>query len=247
AGAYICGEETALFESIEGKRGFPRIKPPFPTTHGLFNQPTVINNVETLAALQFIISEGGAAWKGIGTERSSGTKLVCLDGLFHNPGLYEVEMGTPMETVIYRLGGGFRKPVKALQIGGPLGGIVPVSKIHDLTLDFESFKNGGFLLGHASVVSIPEEMPMISYMEHLFDFAAYESCGKCFPCRLGTKRGHEMTRKALNEGYKIDRSLFGDLLTTLQNGSLCAHGGGIPLPIRNAMQYFEEELNPYFK
>ena len=246
-GAYICGEETALINSIEGQRPEVRVRPPFPAQKGLFNKPTTVNNVETLAALHFIISEGGAAWKGIGTERSSGTKLVCLDGLFQNPGLYEVEMGTPMETVIYRLGGGFRKPVKALQIGGPLGGIVPVSKIHDLTLDFESFKNGGFLLGHASVVSIPEEMPMISYMEHLFDFAAYESCGKCFPCRLGTKRGHEMTRKAMNEGYKIDRSLFGDLLTTLQNGSLCAHGGGIPLPIRNAMQYFEEELNPYFK
>ena len=123
----------------------------------------------------------------------------------------------------------------------------PVSKIDDLTLDFESFANNGFLLGHASIVCVPESFPMMEFIEHLFDFASYESCGKCFPCRLGTKRGHELSTKALNSDYKIDRKLFNDLLTTLEQGSLCAHGGGIPLPVRNALEYFGDEMNTYFE
>ena len=245
-GSYICGEETALISSIEGQRPEVRVRPPYPAQKGLFNKPTVVNNVETLAALHFIMEEGGAAWKQIGTERSSGTKLVCLDSFFNRPGMYEVEMGTPLSKVVNDLGGGFKTPVKALQIGGPLGGLVPVSKINDLTIDFESFSNEGFLLGHASVVSIPENFPIMKFIEHLFDFAAYESCGKCFPCRLGTKRGHELSTKALNSDYKIDRKLFNDLLITLEQGSLCAHGGGIPLPIKNALHYFEDELKAYF-
>ncbi|MGB5647226.1 MAG: NADH-ubiquinone oxidoreductase-F iron-sulfur binding region domain-containing protein [Muriicola sp.] len=245
-GSYICGEETALINSIEGQRPEVRIRPPYPAQRGLFNKPTVVNNVETLAAVHYIISEGGDAWKAIGTEKSSGTKLVCLDSFFKRPGIYEVVMGTPMNMVIYELGGGFKSPVKALQIGGPLGGVVPVEKLDELTLDFESFAKAGFLLGHGSVVSIPEDYPMMRYIEHLFDFAAYESCGKCFPCRLGTKRGHEMATKAIQEGHVIDRSLFDDLLTTLEEGSLCAHGGGIPLPIRNIVQYFDSEINAYF-
>ncbi len=245
-GSYICGEETALINSIEGQRPEIRVRPPYPAQRGLFNKPTVVNNVETLAALHFIIREGGAAWKGIGTERSSGTKLVCLDSFFKRPGLYEVVMGTPMRTIVEDLGGGFKAPVKALQIGGPLGGVVPVDKLSELTLDFESFAAGGFLLGHASVVSIPEDYPMIRYIQHLFDFAAYESCGKCFPCRLGTKRGHEMATQAIEGSYTIDRTLFSDLLTTLKEGSLCAHGGGIPLPIQNILQYFDSELKAYF-
>lgn len=245
-GSYICGEETALINSIEGQRPEVRIRPPFPAQKGLFNKPTTVNNVETLAAVHYIISNGGAAWKSIGTERSSGTKLICLDSFFNNPGMYEVEMGTPLATVVNELGGGFKTEVKALQIGGPLGGLVPTSKINDLTIDFESFANNGFLLGHASIVSIPEEYPIMKLIEHLFDFASYESCGKCFPCRLGTKRGQELSEKALSSDYKIDRELFTDLLTTLEQGSLCAHGGGIPLPIRNALQYFDNELKQYF-
>ncbi|PHS65641.1 MAG: formate dehydrogenase [Flavobacterium sp.] len=245
-GSYICGEETALINSIEGQRPEVRVRPPFPAQQGLFNKPTIVNNVETLAALHFIIEKGGQAWKDIGTERSSGTKLVCLDSFFNNPGIYEVEMGTPLSKVVNELGGGFKTEVKALQIGGPLGGLVPVSKINDLEIDFESFANEGFLLGHASVVCIPKTFPIMKFIEHLFDFASYESCGKCFPCRLGTKRGHELSVKAINSDYKINRTLFNDLLTTLEQGSLCAHGGGIPLPVRNAMQYFEEELEGYF-
>ena len=154
-------------------------------------------------------------------------------------------MGTTLDTVINELGGGFVQDVKALQIGGPLGGIVPASFINKLTVDFESFANHGFLLGHAGIVSIPNTFPMIKYISHLLDFAAYESCGKCFPCRLGTKRGHEMLEKAINTDYKMPEELLTDLLDTLEKGSLCAHGGGIPLPIKNALQYFSEEINPY--
>ncbi len=246
-GSYICGEETALINSIEGQRPEVRVRPPFPAQKGLFNKPTIVNNVETLAALHYIISNGGQSWKNIGTDKSSGTKLVSLDSFFNNPGIYEVEMGTPLRVVINELGGGFKEPIKAIQIGGPLGGLIPVSKINDLTLDFESFSQNGFLLGHASVVSIPQDFPIMKFIEHLFDFAQYESCGKCFPCRLGTKRAHELTNKALTQNYKINKTLFDDLLTTLQEGSLCAHGGGIPLPVRNALQYFDEELQDYFE
>lgn len=246
-GSYICGEETALINSIEGQRPEVRVRPPYPAQQGLFNKPTIVNNVETLASLHYIIENGGAAWKTIGTERSSGTKLVCLDSFFNKPGIYEVEMGTSLSTVINDLGGGFKTSVKAMQIGGPLGGIVPVSKIDDLNLDFESFAENGFLLGHASIICIPESMPMIDFLEHLFDFAAYESCGKCFPCRLGTKRGHELLKKANSSDFKISKTLFYDLLNTLEQGSLCAHGGGIPLPVKNALQYFEDEMKDKFE
>lgn len=246
-GAYICGEETALINSIEGQRPEVRTRPPYPTQQGLFNKPTIVNNVETLAAVYQIVKNGGDTYSKLGTEKSTGTKLVCLDSFFNKPGVYELEMGTPLSVVVNEYGGGFKTPVKAMQIGGPLGGIVPTTKIDDLTLDFESFANNGFLLGHASIVCIPEDFSMMKYIEHLFDFASYESCGKCFPCRLGTKRGHEMSQKALNGEYKIDRVLLNDLLNTLEEGSLCAHGGGIPLPIKNAIQYFEAELNPYFE
>ena len=246
-GAYICGEETALLSSIEGQRPEVRVRPPYPTQKGLFNQPTVVNNVETLANLPFIMKNGGKAFAAIGTNKSSGTKLISLDGYFNKPGIYEVDMGTPLSVVVNELGGGFRKPVKAMHIGGPLGGLVPVDKINNLTVDFDSFAKEGFLLGHASVVCIPEEYPLVKYIEHLFKFTAHESCGKCFPCRLGSVRGYEMMEKAQNENYKIDYTLMNDLLETMETGSLCALGGGLPLPIKNAMKYFENELAPYFK
>ena len=246
-GAYICGEETALLSSIEGQRPEVRVRPPYPTQQGLFNKPTLVNNVETLANLPFIMKNGGKAFAAIGTAKSSGTKLISLDGYFNKPGIYEVDMGTPLSVVVNELSGGFRKPVKAMHIGGPLGGLVPVSKINNLTVDFDSFAKEGFLLGHASVVCIPEDYPLIKYIEHLFKFTAHESCGKCFPCRLGSTRGYEMVEKAQNENYKIDYTLINDLLETLETGSLCALGGGLPLPIKNAMKYFENELAPYFK
>ena len=245
-GAYICGEETALLSSIEGQRPEVRVRPPYPTQQGLFNKPTVVNNVETLANLPYIMQHGGKAFAGIGTARSTGTKLISLDGYFKRPGIYEVDMGTPLSIIINELGGGFRKPVKAMHIGGPLGGLVPVHKTNDLTVDFDSFAAAGFLLGHASVVCIPEDYPLIKYLEHLFRFTAHESCGKCFPCRLGSTRGYEMLEKAQGENYKIDMNLMNDLLETLETGSLCALGGGLPLPVKNALMYFEEELSKYF-
>lgn len=245
-GAYICGEETALLSSIEGQRPEVRIRPPYPTQRGLFNEPTVVNNVETLAAIPFVLEHGGAHYRSIGTERSSGTKLMSLDSSFNNPGVYEVEMGTPLRTVVDDLGGGFSKKIKALHIGGPLCGLVPVWKIDDLTVDFESFNKNNFLLGHASVVGIPEDFPMVQYLEHLFEFTAAESCGKCFPCRLGSVRGQEMLNKAFHSDYKISRELFDDLVETLEKGSLCALGGGLPLPVKNALEHFEGELKAYF-
>jgi NADH-quinone oxidoreductase subunit F len=246
AGAYICGEETALLASIEGQRPEVRVRPPFPTVEGLYRKPTVVNNVETFANLRAILTMGGKGYAAIGTEASSGPKLLSLDSHFRKPGLYEVAMGTPLSKVVYDLAGGFKNPIKAVQIGGPLGGIVPVDKIESLTVDFESFKNAGFLLGHAGVVSIPTSMPMIEYIEHLFQFTADESCGKCFPCRLGSTRGQELVAKARTGKGKIDRELMTDLLDTMELTSLCALGGGVPLPIKNAIRYFAEELKPYF-
>ena len=169
AGAYICGEETALLSSIEGQRPEVRIRPPYPTQEGLFNKPTIVNNVETLAAIPFILENGGAAYAKLGTEKSTGTKLVSLDSFFNNPGMVEVEMGISFKTLVYEIGGGFKKPVKALHVGGPLGGIIPISEIEDLLLGFNKFEERGFLLGHAGIISIPEDYPMIDYLEHLFE------------------------------------------------------------------------------
>ena len=246
AGAYICGEETALLSSIEGQRPEVRVRPPYPTQEGLFNLPTVVNNVETSATLYYILKNGGEKYASLGTGKSTGSKLVCLDSLFNTPGLYEIEMGTPLSVVVNDFGRGFKEKVKAIHVGGPLGGIVPVEKIDDLTLDFESFASNGFLLGHAGVVSIPKDFPMIKYLEHLFEFTAAESCGKCFPCSIGSVRGKELIQKAQKEDFKIDRQLMDDLLETLEIGSLCALGGGLPLGIKNALQYFEKELTTYF-
>lgn len=246
SGAYICGEETSLLNSLEGLRPEVRTRPPFPAVYGLFGKPTVLSNVETFANLRYILKEGGTAYAALGTEKSPGTKLVCLDGAFNRPGLFEVKMGTPLKEVFNVMGGGTRYPVKAFQVGGPLGGIVPATKVDDLTLDFESFSREGFLLGHAGIVSVPEDFPVIKLLAHLFEFTKKESCGKCFPCRLGSARGMELLAGASESGEKIDRHLFDDLLEAMQLGSLCALGGGLPLPVRNALQYFSRELDGFF-
>lgn len=246
-GSYVCGEETALLSSIEGLRPEVRVRPPYPAQYGLYGKPTVLSNVETFANIHWILENGGEAYAALGTKQSTGTKLVSLDSFFNTPGIYEIEMGTPIKTVFEVFGNGLKSEIKAFQIGGPLGGIVPFDKINDLTLDFESLNNNGFLLGHASVVSIPKNFPVIQFLEHLMEFTADESCGKCYPCRIGSFRGMEMLQKAQQENYKIDRQLFDDLLETLEIGSLCALGGGIPLPVKNALQYFGEELKEYFK
>ena len=246
-GAYICGEETALLSSIEGQRPEVRVRPPYPAQKGLFNKPTIVHNVETLACLPYIIEQGGSAFAQIGKGRSTGTKLVSLDSHFNFPGIYEVDMGTPLRTVIDALGGGFKSVIKAMHIGGPLGGLVPVSKIDDLSIDFESFSQQGFLLGHASIICLPTSFPILDYIKHLFQFTAHESCGKCFPCRIGSTRGYEMIHKAQTSDYKIDKQLLNDLLETLEIGSLCALGGGLPLPIKNALVHFENELSEWIQ
>ncbi len=246
-GSYVCGEETALLNSIEGLRPEVRVRPPYPAQYGLYGKPTVLSNVETFANVHWILQNGGAAYASLGNGKSTGTKLVSLDSYFNRPGMYEIEMGTPLKVVFEEFGKGFKAEVKAVQIGGPLGGIVPVHKISDLSLDFESLASHGFLLGHASVVSIPVQFPMVQFLEHLLEFTADESCGKCYPCRIGSHRGFEMLKKAQHEDYKIDRQLFDDLIETLEIGSLCALGGGIPLPIKNALEYFDDELKSYFK
>lgn len=245
-GSYICGEETALLNSIEGLRPEVRVRPPYPAQYGLYGKPTVLSNVETFANVHWILDNGGAAYAKLGNQKSTGTKLVSLDSFFNRPGMYEIEMATPLKEVFEEYGQGFKSDVKAVQIGGPLGGIVPVHKIDGLTLDFESFASQNFLLGHASVVSIPTNFPMVKFLEHLLEFTADESCGKCYPCRIGSHRGYEMLKKAQTDNYKIDRQLFDDLVETLEIGSLCALGGGIPLPIKNALQYFDDELKSYF-
>lgn len=244
-GAYICGEETALLSSIEGQRPEVRVRPPYPAQKGLFNKPTIVNNVETLACIPFIMQYGGKHYASIGKGKSTGTKLVSLDGHFNQPGIYEVDMGTPLRVVIDKLGGGFNAAINAMHIGGPLGGLVPVHKIDELSIDFETFAQQGFLLGHASVICLPVTYPIIQYIGHLFQFTAHESCGKCFPCRIGSTRGYEMVHKAQTSDYKIDRQLFDDLLETMEIGSLCALGGGLPLPIKNALTYFGDELNEW--
>jgi NADH-quinone oxidoreductase subunit F len=241
-GAYICGEETALIASIEGRRAEVDVRPPFPVTEGLYKKPTVVNNVETLAAAAGILLNGAEKFSAIGNKKSAGTKLVCLDSFFNNPGIYEIEMGTPMKKIFEEIGGGYKENVKAFQIGGPLGGVVPLSEIDNLNLDFQEFSAKGFMLGHASVVSIPKDFPMTEYIHHLFEFSAEESCGKCFPGRLGSYRGKEMFDQFKNKTAKIPLKLLNELLMTMQKGCLCALCGAIPTPIMNILKYFGDEM-----
>ena len=243
-GAYICGEETALIASIEGRRAEVDVRPPFPVVEGLYKKPTVVNNVESLAAVAAIFKLGSESYKSIGNGRSLGTKLISLDGHFNNPGLYEVDLGTSLEFIIDNIGGGFNEDIKAIQIGGPLGGIVPVDILKTLTLDFEVFAEAGFLLGHASFVCIPRSFSAVEYAKHLFAFTAHESCGKCFPCCLGSTRGKEMLGSAIDGTQKFSEELIHDLLETMEVGSLCALGGGLPLAIKNLLEYCSDEFEP---
>ena len=241
-GAYICGEETALIASIEGRRAEVDVRPPFPVTEGLYKKPTVVNNVESLAAATGILINGAEKFSAIGNKKSAGTKLVCLDSFFNKPGVYEIDMGTPMKKIFNDIGGGYKEPVKAFQIGGPLGGVVPINEIDNLNLDFQEFGSKGFMLGHASVVSIPKDFPMTEYIHHLFEFSAEESCGKCFPGRLGSYRGKEMFDQLKKKTAKIPLKLLNELLVTMQKGCLCALCGAIPTPIMNILKYFGDEI-----
>ena len=232
----------ALIARIKGRRAEVDVRPPFPVTEGLYKKPTVVNNVETLAAASGILINGAEKFASVGNKKSAGTKLVCLDSFFNKPGVYEIDMGTSMKKVFYEIGGGLKEPVKAFQIGGPLGGVVPIKEIDKLNLDFQEFTNAGFMLGHASVVSIPENFSMVDYIHHLFEFTAEESCGKCFPGRLGSYRGKEMFDQVKNKSAKIPLKLLNELLVTMKKGCLCALCGAIPTPIMNILKYFGDEM-----
>lgn len=243
SGSYVCGEETALLNSIEGLRPEVRVRPPYPAQQGLYDQPTLLSNVETFACIPSILKNGSAKFAALGSNKSKGNKLISLDHGFAQPGVYEVELGMALQDLIDHAGG-FSKPTKALQIGGPLGGIVPTS-CSDLSVDYESFTAQGFLLGHGGIIAIPRDFSMFKFMLHLFQFMAMESCGKCFPCRLGTKKGHTMLVNASLEN-PIDTTVFMDLLDTMEHASLCGLGAGVALPIRNIMTHFSGEIRPYF-
>ena len=226
AGAYICGEETALFESIEGKRGFPRIKPPFPTTHGLFGKPTVINNVETLANIPIILSMGVEEYRSIGTEKSPGSKLFCLSGDINKPGLYEVPFGVTLRHVIENLAGGVRSghQLQALLIGGAAGAMADPSQL-DVSLSFEELRKEGLPLGSGVITVLDETRDLRDILLRLANFFAEESCGKCYPCQLGTQRQYEIMKRISKRNVKnSDINDLEDIIVTMTDSSLCGLG-----------------------
>jgi len=246
-GAYICGEETSLLRSLEGVPALVSFKPPFPAVEGLFGCPTAVNNTETLHNLPWIVEHGGDAYADLGYERSRGTKLISLNTAVARPGLYEVELGISLREVIFDLAGGMArgKKLKGVQVGGPLGGILPESAL-DVPLDFESLAAAGGILGHAGIVVYTEDDDLVEICRGLMAFCAVESCGKCFPCRIGAVRGTELFDQMLDPaegGVTNDRlSLLSDLCETMKVGSLCALGSMTPLPIESLMEHFPDEL-----
>ncbi len=246
AGSYVCGEETALLRSLEGLRGMVTARPPFPAEKGLFEKPTIVNNVETLANLGWIVRSGGDAYAKIGVGKSRGTKAVSINERFVRPGMYEVPLGTPLRTILVELGGGLKRGrIKAVQVGGPLGGILPDSLL-DTALGFEELDAVGALLGHGGIVAWGDDADMRDVAVHLFEFCDAESCGKCFPCRIGGRRGLEIAKrlKSATDRRAIDAdvSLLLELCETMKLGSLCAHGGAIPIPIASLLVHFKDEM-----
>jgi len=242
AGAYICGEETALFESIEGKRGFPRIKPPFPTTHGLFGKPTVINNVETLCNIPYIINQGVEAYRQLGTEKSPGTKLFCVSGDVARPGLYEVPFGVSLRHLIFDLAGGMRADHKLLGmlVGGAAGAFTDAGNL-DLKLSFEDFQAAGLPLGSGVVMVFDESRDMRDVSLRLARFFAHESCGKCYPCQLGTQRQHEiLARIAEGDIQTGDRERLTDVGWTMSDASLCGLGQTAATAVLSAMELWPD-------
>ncbi len=226
AGAYVCGEETALFESIEGKRGFPRVKPPFPVTHGLFGKPTVINNVETLANIPIILSLGIDDYRSIGTEKSPGSKLFCLSGDVTRPGLYEVPFGVSLRYVIENLAGGIRNnhQLQAVLIGGAAGAMADPSQL-DVKLTFENLRNEGLPLGSGVITVFDETRDLRDVLLRLANFFAEESCGKCFPCQLGTQRQFEIMKRIADRKVNSSDVLnLEDIIATMTDSSLCGLG-----------------------
>ncbi len=235
AGAYICGEETALFESIEGKRGYPRLKPPFPTTHGLFNQPTTINNVETLCTAAWIIANGAAEYRSQGTEESPGTKLFCLSGDVANPGVYEAAFGTSLREMI-EMAGGVKGELQAVLIGGAAGAFATPDQL-DVPMSFEGLKAAGLALGSGVVMAINQSRDLREIILALAHFFAHESCGKCYPCQLGTQRQLEIvTRIAEGIADESDIAALQDVIYTMTNASFCGLGMTAGTAIQSAMK-----------
>ncbi|MGH7842051.1 MAG: formate dehydrogenase beta subunit [Candidatus Binataceae bacterium] len=246
AGAYICGEETAMLESLEGKRGMVRFKPPLPAIAGLFGRPTVINNVMTLASVPIILEKGGAFYKNYGMGRSLGTIPIQLAGNVRRPGLIEKAFGVTLREIIYEYGGGTAsgRPVRAVQVGGPLGAYFPEAML-DLPLDYEALAAKGGLLGHGGIVVFDETVDLALQARYAMEFCAIESCGKCTPCRIGSTRGMEVIDRiiASRDGAKLAQAeLLRDLCETMTAGSLCALGGLTPLPVTSALRHFPEDF-----
>ncbi len=237
AGSYVAGEETALIHSIEGLRGDVAARPPYPTARGYLGRPTVVNNVETLASVPWIVARGGSAYARLGVGESRGTKVVCLNGLFHNPGAYEVELGTPLRHLFENLGGGMRegRSMRSIQVGGPLGGFIGPDEL-DTPLSFEALSAIGADLGHGSLIALDEEIDAESLRRHFWRFAASESCGACAPCRLGTRRALELAEGADGE-LSAARE---DLLDGIERGSLCAFGRSVPAVARSIDRVYGE-------
>jgi formate dehydrogenase iron-sulfur subunit len=247
AGSYVCGEETALLRSLEGLRGMVTARPPFPAEKGLFERPTVVNNVETLANLGWIVRHGGAEYAKCGIGKSRGTKAVSLNERFVRPGMFEVPFGMSLRKILEELGGGLKegRPIKAVQVGGPLGGILPDALL-DTPLGFDELDQVGALLGHGGIVAWDDGVDARDIAVHLFEFCDAESCGKCFPCRIGGRRGLEIAKRLKEHrpraAVEADMQLLTDLCETMKAGSLCAHGGAIPIPIASLMVHFAEEM-----
>ena len=244
AGAYVCGEETSLLESLEGRRGEVRAKPPLPAHVGLFGRPTVINNVLSLGAVPFILAEGAKAYADYGMGRSRGTMPIQLAGNIRYGGLYETPFGITLGELVMDIGGGTQsgRPVRAVQVGGPLGAYFPPS-LFDTPFDYEAFTAAGGLIGHAGVVVFDDSVDMAKMARFAMQFCAVESCGKCTPCRIGSTRGIEVIDRII-AGNEVEANiaLLTDLCETMKFGSLCALGGFTPYPVMSALTYFPEDF-----
>ena len=244
AGAYICGEETSLLNSLEGKRGEVRAKPPLPALEGLFGKPTVVNNVLTLAAVPWILAHGGEAYAAYGMGRSKGTMPVQLAGNVKHGGLFEVAFGITLGKLVNDIGGGTAsgRPVRCVQVGGPLGAYIPPAQF-DLPFDYEAFAAADALIGHAGITVFDDSVDMAQMARFAMEFCAIESCGKCTPCRLGSTRGVE-TIDQIIAGKNVDANLalIADLSETMKFGSLCALGGFTPYPVMSAIKHFPEDF-----
>jgi formate dehydrogenase iron-sulfur subunit len=240
AGAYICGEETALLESLEGKRAEVRYRPPLPAIKGLFGQPTIINNVISLASVPVILERGAAFYRDYGMGRSRGTLPIQLAGNLKHGGLVEKAFGVTLRELLYDFGGGSAsgRPLRAVQVGGPLGAYVPESQF-DTPLDYEAFTAIGALVGHGGIVAFDDTVDMARMARYAMEFCALESCGKCTPCRIGSTRGVEVIDRILQgTERKANLAQLENLCETMQHGSLCGLGGMTPFPVMSALKHF---------